>query len=293
MSKLKKLLSSSFTALFALVLLFVGFSPVSASSGNSMCNPKKDWLFCDDFFGRTFYKDEHNWADWYRFHDGNRPASHYDSLEKTLRMRVSPDATSGVYSNAEVSLTELYKDNPFLIFGVDTRVDIRMRFSPNMNYDFFDPGTATGTAGFLFWNYYKGTKDPIHGQFDPVRDAFGFTWASETAPGLIVFKSVDSNVSVLPISFIMPGFDMSQYHTYSVERTHTNVKFYIDGVQIDQVNFNVVGEPVLPDAHKFTVDFWADNASYFFNPDGSIFSVFWDVQEDQWLQVDYVRVGNI
>jgi hypothetical protein len=290
MSKLglKLAFSLATVSLFSVTVL----NPISACEKPKYeCNSRTS-IFCDNFTGRTFYKDEHRWADWYRFHDGDRPASYYDSLSKTLRLRVQ-NTTEGTYSDSEVALTELYKDNAYLLYGENTRVDIRMRFSPNMKPEMANPGTAQGTAGFLFWNYYKGTKDPINGIFDPVRDAFGFTWASETAPGLFIFKSVDSNVIMTPMEAVVPGININEFHTYSIERRHESIKFYIDGVLVDQLAVNGSTGLNLPADHKFTVDFWADNASYFFNADGSIKSVFWHIEDAQWLETDFVSITRI
>jgi len=249
-------------------------------------------LFCDNFIGNTLYKDQTSKADWYRFADGNRPASFYDNTGDGLRLRVS-GAKSTDYSNAEVSLTKLYLDNANLLFGENTRADIRMKFSPNMQADGANAGTAKGTAGFLFWNYYQGTKDPVKGQFDPVRDAFGFTWASDTAPGLITFKAVGGVTTISPVTQLLPGFNMNIYHTYSVVRTHNAIKFLIDGKKIDGLAVNVAGGLQLDPSHKLTADFWADNASYFFRADGTIYSTFSTTTADQWIKAEYVKVTQI
>lgn len=296
MSKLKTVLSSSFAVLFALILLLVGFSPAQASYGGGMHNPKNKYLFRDEFFGRTFYKDQHRWADWYRYEYDRDGAASYKELYRVnaLRLMVDEKASNNFYTNADISTSEINNYQGKFLFGEDTKVSVRMKYSPNMNANPSTPAGAKGSAGILFWNYFLGPVDPELKDLTKVRDAFGFVWQDEGSIPTPGFWEVAVAQGV-PGQYV-PDYDvdLSQYHVYSLERRHDSMKYFIDGQLVHTILLNQPGGLDLPTTSKLSVDMWVDNATYVL--DFNTFQIdmnFNDLNESQYIDIDYVRVTSL
>jgi hypothetical protein len=302
----KRLWFSSLTFLLALVMsqLFFGLAkaetpelPFNQATVN-FCHPEDPaTLFCEDFDGQTFYKDEYDWARWFRFSANDPAAQHINGIGE-LKLQINTLSSATDYSNANISTSKINQVDPFLNFGVNTRAEARIRFSPNVLASGLNPGTAKGSAGFLFWNYFKGDLgyyvDPEDGNLEnPPQDVLGFIWMDNqsTLPGWNVFAVVNG----IPAMFQPIDVDMSQYHVYAVERTHDYFRFFLDGVQLAELPINQEGGYLfIPDEHKLATDVWFDNASYNYNLlDFSANLTFHQLAENQWVDTDYVRVTQL
>ncbi|MBN1915912.1 hypothetical protein JW796_02890 [Candidatus Dojkabacteria bacterium] len=295
MSKLKTALASSFAVLIALTLLLVGFSQAKACNGNNMGKWKK-YLFYDDFVGRTFFKDEKSWAQWYRYEYNLDGAASYVKLPRAsaLRLMVDEKATDVYYSNADISTSEINNYQGRFLFGENTKVSVRMRYSPNINADPATPAGAKGSAGLLFWNYFLGPVDPELKDLTKVRDAFGFVWQDEGSVPTPGFWEIAVAQGV-PGEYL-PDYDvdLSQYHVYSLERRHDSMKYFIDGQLVHTVLLNQPGGLDLPATSKLSVDMWVDNATYVL--DFSTFQIdmnFNHLDESQYIDIDYVKVTRL
>jgi hypothetical protein len=284
-------------------LAFVASSfPMSASAGwghggwrHHRCNVFTD-IFCDNFNGRTWFKDQTSWAEWYRYPDDD--VSDYIHRGRKLRLQINTNSREGIYSNANISTSRINEVNTDLRFGVNTRAEARIRFSENMNADALNPGTARGSAGFLFWNYFQGEPGylvtPEDGHVErPPQDIVGFAWqdANSTIPGLSTFAAIGG----VPALFEPVDVDMSEYHIYAIERRPNSFKLFVDDTLIGEIPVNVEGGyHFIPDDHKLSTDSWVDNASYQY--DLQTFNAnltFNEVDENQWVDVDYIRVVEI
>ncbi len=280
--------------LIVLVSLPVAAVAASDGAGDSLCHNSLSF-FCDDFFGHTLFKDVTDAADWHRFPYNVDGAANYTNLmpENVLRLELDADATDQHYSNANISTSEINNINGNFLFGENSRVEVRMRFSPNALAHGANTGTAKGSAGFLFWNYFFNEVDPINGRLGVVRDAFGFVWQDDTStlPGFLAIGVVQGQAA-----FFVPQYDLdlSQFHTYTIERRPTSMTYYVDGQLVGVLPLNQPGALTLPAGQKLSVDFWFDNATYL--QDLQTFEttiIFNDLVEPQYLDIDYARVDSI
>ena len=288
----------------ALILSVVAFMTVAAAFPlradatwgggwhSERCSVFRD-IFCDNFTGKTWFKDQTPWTPWYRYPDD--AAADYINMGTKLRLQVNDASQDGVYSNANISTSVINQVGTDLRFGVNTRAEARLKFSPNMNSDPMNPGTARGSAGFLFWNYFQGEPGyivtPEDGNVEaPPQDVVGFAWqdGASTIPGLSTFVAVGG----VPALFANVNVDMSEYHTYAIERRHDSFKLFVDDTLIGEVPVNVEGGyHFIPDDHKLSTDSWVDNASYQY--DLQTFNAnltFSHVDQNQWVDVDFIRV---
>lgn len=268
-------------------------STVSASGLLNYCNPLNT-IFCDNFFAPTLYKDQTSLARWYRYTEDFDNAADYIQLlgENRLRLRINPNASTNHYSNADISTSEINNNAGKFLFGVNTRVDVRLRYSPNMTSD--GTGSAKGSAGILFWNYFQTPVDPEHKVLGHNRDSFGFIWqaqANEPLPGfwLTGFAQGEFGAAV-PYYDI----DLSKFHTYSLERRHNSMKYLIDNQVVLTVPLNQPGSLTLPASAKLSVDTWVDNGTYTLNDLTSAPQIdFADITQSQWADIEYISVKAI
>lgn len=256
--------------------------------------------FCDNFVGKTFFKDQTQLAQWYRFPVDADNATEYKNtfFPSTLKLELTDNATAQNYSNANISTSEINNPDGEFLFGEDTRVEVRMRYggddSATFSADPANPGTAQGSAGLLFWNYFFEDVDPEALQLGTVRDAFGFVWQDN--------RSVpNAGFWLAAVAQGMPGeykpmfdLDISEYNIYALERRNDSMKYFINDELVHEVPLNQQGGITLPADSKLSVDMWVDNASYVL--DFNTFKVnldFNDLTQDQSVQMDYVEVTKL
>jgi hypothetical protein len=276
-------------------------SSVSAQENSVKCN-KTISVFCDDFRGHTFFKNDgpnQDKAHWYKYaFNRDNAASYIDSngnSEKYLRLQLDERASANNYSNANISTSEINNPTGNFPFGVNTRAEVRMRYSENMKANPFDSTqTARGSAGFLFWDYFTGSVNPEIKNLERVQDAFGFVWQDGEAvptPGFWI----------VGVGGGMPGpylpkfdIDLSQWHTYTIERRHDSMKFFIDGSLAQTMLLNQEGGLTLPDSTKLSTDMWIDNTTYVL--DFSTFHInldFNNLTQKQSIDIDSVNVTSL
>lgn len=291
------LLALFFTVLIVVAVVVADPSAVHASPdypGNSFCLSSPS-LFCDDFIGHTIFKDTTHAASWYRFPYNPDDGVNYVNLmpDNLFRLELDADVTDQHYNNANISTSEINNINGNFLFGENSRVDVRMRFSPNVFASGANTGTAKGSAGLLFWNYFFNEVDPSNGRLGVVRDAFGFVWQDDTStlPGFLAVGVVQGQAA-----FFVPLYDvdLTEFHTYTIERRHTSMTYYLDGQLVGVLPLNQSGALSLPAEQKLSTDLWFDNATYL--QDLSTFEttiIFNDLVEPQYLEADYVRVTTL
>lgn len=264
------------------------------------CNPVTS-IFCDNFIGKTFFINQQPtapWAHWYKYPYNRDGAASYKNVNKLseqyLQLQVDDKATANNYSFSDISTSEINNYQGNFLFGENVRVDVRMRYSPNMFSNAQNTGTAKGSAGFLLWNYFTAPVDPEMKDLNHVRDAFGYVWQDQNSFPNAGFWTAAVGQST-PGTYL-PLFDMnlSEWHTYSLERRHDSMKFYIDGQLIETQLLNQEGGIPLPATSKMSVDIWADNASYVLDLSTMHVNLdFNDLTETQYVDIDMVRVKNI
>ncbi len=274
-------------------------SPVAASGLPTFCNPfQPGTLMCNNFLGLTFYKDQTPWATFNRYIDPNGPvgAAQYINTGTTLKLHVNSLSRADNYTNADISTNVINAVNPFLRFGVDTRAEVRMRYSPNYFADPTIPNSAKGSAGFLLWNYFSVPIDPEPpaSMISKPRDVFGFAYQDQasTIPGFKAYAIAEGQFAMIDPQYQM---DLSQWHTYTIERRHTSVTFLVDGVQIAQVPLNQPGALTLPDENGLAMDVWSDNATYIFTDPVTITATlaYNHIDAPQGVEIQYEQATHI
>lgn len=277
----------------------------NAMSYQGVCSPPSDSiLFCDEFTGRTFYINpttEHpgnpaGKALWwqYPYNRDNGTVLYEVNSGGFIRLQLNENVSSNYYSNADISTSEINNINGNFLFGENVRVEVRMRYSPNMHANADNPGSAWGSAGFIFWNYFTVPGDPELKNLNAVRDAFGFTWqdgSSVPNPGFWMFNVAQT----VPGNYVYyPNIDLSQFHTYVLERRHHSMRFFIDGQLVHEEPLNQPGAIQLPAESKLTIELWTDNATYLLDMNTYYMDlVFRDLTEPQYVDIDYVIVTRL
>jgi hypothetical protein len=254
-------------------------------------------LFCDDFRSGIEFKDQDAGALWFRYANGDDPSiAKYQPTADGLRLKINTNSSDTNYSNSNISTSEINNGfSPFLRFKVNTRAEARMRFDPQMQAASFNPGSAKGSAGFLYWNYFKSPVDPETGFIYDPQDVFGFVWqdGQSTLPGLKALGLVDGQFALYqPLDSV----DMSVYNTYAIERRHTSIKYFVNDVLVAEIPLNQPGTLQLSDDRGLAADAWTDNASYQYNLGGGVVSanlLFHHLPEDQNVDVSYVKVISL
>jgi hypothetical protein len=254
----------------------------------------RNFIFCDDFRGKTLFKDQKRHADWYRFPADFDNAAEYINLVSSdlLRLEVTSNATANHYSDANISTSEINNNQGKFLFGVNTRAEARYRYSNNIKAD--ASGSAQGSAGFLFWNYFTTPVDPENHQLGLTRDSFGFIWqgADNTPlPGFWITGFAGGQVT----GFVpYPNINLNEFHTYAVERRHDSIKYFIDDQLVHTAVINQPGTPSLADSVKLSTDLWVDNARYNLDPQTFTVSInFIDLAASQYTDIDYVKVTQL
>jgi hypothetical protein len=299
--RFKGILATAVAAGF--MVMPMNLQSVSASgmfSTDKYCNPfTHNNIMCENFLGKTFFKNgtpSVPWATWYKYPFNPDNAVKYIDryMENTLRLQVDENTTVNNYSNADISTSEINNYQGNFRFGVNTRAEVRMKFSANMQADPANAGAARGSAGFLFWDYFSVPVSPEMKDVNKVRDAFGFVWQDSTAiptPGFWL-----AAVGQGQAGQYLPEFDLdiSKFHTYAVERRHDSMKFFIDDALVLTQPLNQEGGIPLPDEQKLSTDIWVDNATYVLDfSDYQVQLEFNKLTEKQFIDVDYVQVTRI
>ncbi len=293
-AKARKLLSASVGVSF----VFLVMPAMLNMYQQYKCNPGHS-IICDNFNGQTFFKDEHGNALWYR----TPPAIDYDNANvydnrhegplHYLRVGMTSAVTDQHAAFAEIGLVEINNYLADFPVTVDSRVEARLRFAPDMQAS-PAPGTAVGSAGMLFWSYHQGSIDYENHILPPPNDAFGFVWQQAESTPLAGFW-ISNVADGIPGQFVpLFSVDMSQWHTYVIERRHDTMTYYIDGALIQEQPLNQPDSITLPDDQDLTVDIWRDNMRYNFDP--NIFEyiiTFEDLTQDSWVDVDYFQVTSL
>lgn len=250
----------------------------------------------DNFQGQTFFKDEKSDALWYRtpaeidFDSANFYDNRHEGTTEFLRVGMTSATTNQHAGFAEIGLVEINNHQANFPITVNSRVEARMRFAPDMQAN-PAPGTAVGSAGMLFWSYHQGTIDYENHILPQPNDAFGFVWQQAESTPLAGFWI--SNVADGKPGEFVPLFsvDMSQWHNYVIERRHDKMTYYIDDTLIQEQPLNQEGTITLPDDQNLTLDFWRDNMRYNFDP--AVFEyliTFENLSQDSWVDIDYFTV---
>jgi len=285
----------------ALVLsFFLLLNPTPAAAGQPEGCWRHNSLICDNFNGHTWFKDQKSHALWYRTDEAINFDNAYvyknmrSGRTQFLRVGLNARASASHANYAEIGLVEINNYQADFPIPVNTRVEARMRYAPDMKADQASPGTGLGSAGILFWDYHLGPIDYENKILPPPNDAFGFVWqegGSTPNPGFWV-----SNVAgAMPGNYMpYPNINLSKWHTYVMERRHDSMTYFIDGEMVLVQPLNQPGSIQLADSQKLTVDFWRDNLRYNFDPLTYSFTItFEDLVKGSYVDLDYFQVSNL
>lgn len=272
----------------AMALLFTPFLLVKPASAHGL--PESTYCsylhtdFCDNFIGRTWFKDQTPWAKWYRWqaNDPVSAAEYNDILWHKLQLKINENATASSYVNADISTSVIFDSGlpTNFPYGEDTLVEANFKLSPNMSADPYSGANFRGSAGFLLWNY---TTFDILGFSvnDPTSYPFAGLWIN------VVVEGQDMSLPIFDV-------DITTYHTYGIERLADAANFYIDGELVYSVALNVAGAPTLPATTNLAIDLWVDNASNVLNFETfQVDQIPNDIVDPIYMNIDYFSVTNL
>lgn len=283
-------------ALFVAIVVGIPTASANYEWTDNICTPTNGVAFCDEFYLPTVYKNQFSWAKFWKYGFNPDNGSTYTNVltRNYLRLAVNTNATNLNYTNTDISTSEINNYQGNFLFGENTRVDVRMRYSANMSANPAAPKGAKGSAGLLFWNYFSTPVDPQQKDLTKVRDAFGFVWQDEQSFPNAGFWTAAVAQGVPGTYTPLFNQNLSSFHTYSLERRHDSMKYYIDGVLIQTQLLNQPGGITLPSTSKLSVDMWADNASYVLNLTNFTVDLdFNTITQKHYVDIDYVKVSEL
>ncbi len=217
---------------------------------------------------------------------------------KYLNMIMYHDETPGNYVNMEASELQTgyafgqgYEDTHPTVGGPVT-VTAKMRCS-SCNLD--GTGGQIGSWGLWEWNSYPEVQaDGAFGGGHPITSiGFGWQQAGGLFPGGLNIEVFKDNIPYyfVPLSFVLPSLDLTQWHTYSFTWSADSagvesVNYYIDG--------NLVGLTTIPvSMPALSQTIWHDNQLVTgFDATGKPITTFVNPNIPQAVDIDYVTVSQ-